>query len=50
MVVVENGCGLLILGTLKSAVYYKEKSMNWADFLYADTNLGKLKATLIINS
>ena len=48
--VVKNGCGLLILGTLKPAVYYKEKLMKWADFLYGDTNLGKLKVTLIIIS
>ena len=49
VVVVKNVCDLLILGTLKS-VYYKEKLMEWADFLYADTNLGKLKVTLIIIS
>ena len=50
VVVVKDVCDLLILGTLKSAVYYKEKLMEWADFLYADTNLGKLKVTLIIIS
>ena len=50
MVVVKNGCGLVILGTLKPAVYYKEELMKWADFLYVDTNLGKLKVTLIIVS
>ena len=47
MVVVRNGHGLLVLGTLKSAV-----SQEWideiADFLHADSNLGKLKVTLII--
>ena len=50
MVVVKNGCGLLILGSLKSAIYYKEKLMKWAEFLYDDTNLGKLKVTLVIIS
>ena len=50
MVVIRNGCGLLILGTLKSPVYYKEKLINWADFLYGNTNLGNLKVTLIIIS
>ena len=50
MVVVKNGYGLLGLGTLKSAVYYKDQLMKWADFLYAGTNLGKLKVTLIIFS
>ena len=43
--VVKNGCGLLGLGTLKSAAYYEDQLMNWADFLCADTNLGKLKVT-----
>ena len=43
----KNGHGLLGLGTLKSAVLQKE-SVNWADFLHADTNLWKLKVTLII--
>ena len=47
---VKNGCDFLGLGTLKSAVYYKDQLMKWADFLYADTNLGKLKVTLIIIS
>ena len=50
MVVVKNESGLLILETLKSAVCYNEKLMKWADFLYADTNLGKLKLTLTIIS
>ena len=50
VVVVKNGCGLLILGSLKSAIYYKEKLMKWAKFLYDDTNLGKLKVTLVIIS
>ena len=47
MVVIKNGHGLLDRGTLKSAVH-KNELMNWADFLHADTNLGKLKVTLII--
>ena len=47
---VKNGCGFLGLGTLKSAVYYKDQLMKLADFLYADRNLGKLKVTLIIIS
>ena len=50
MVVVKNESGLLILETLKSAVCYNEKFMKWADFLYADTNLGKIKLTLTIIS
>ena len=45
MVVIENGRGLVALRTLKSAV---SQPMNWADFLHADTNLWKLKITLII--
>ena len=45
MVVIENGRGLVGLRTLKSAV---SQPMNWADFLHADTNLWKLKITLII--
>ena len=45
--VVKNRCGLLCLGTLKSAVYYKDQLIKCADFLYADANLGKLKVTLI---
>ena len=48
VVVLKNGCGFLGLGTLKSAVCYKDQLMKWADFLYADANLGKLKVTLII--
>ena len=43
--VVKNG--FLGLRTLKSAVF-QEWMMKWADFLHADTNLGKLKVTLII--
>ena len=47
MVVVKKGDGLLGLGTLKSIV-----SQEWIDelgwFLHADTNLGKVKVTLII--
>ena len=47
MVVIKNGCGLLGLGTLKSAV-----SQEWTDelgwFLLTDTNLWKLRVTLII--
>ena len=50
VVVVKNGYGFLGLGTLKSAVYYKDQLMKWANFLYAGTNLGKLKVTLIIFS
>ena len=46
----KNESGFLILRTLKSAVDYKDKFMKWTDFLYADTNLGKLKVTLIIIS
>ena len=47
MVVMKNGCGLLGLGTLK-LLYLKNKWINWADFLHADTKLCKLKVTLII--
>ena len=36
-----------LYGTLKFAVYNNEW-MNWANFLYDDANLGKLKITLII--
>ena len=47
MLVVENGCSLLGLGTLKSAV-----SQEWIDemswYLPAHTNLGKLNITSII--
>ena len=45
--VVKNGCGLLGLGILKSAVSQEPiDKMDWF-FLHADTNLGKLKVTLI---
>ena len=47
MVVIKNGCGLLGLGTL-NLLHLKNESMNWANFLHAVTNLGKLKVTLII--
>ena len=47
MAVVENGCRLLGLGTLKSAVYHE--SMKWVDFLYADTNIGKLKVYYLVD-
>ena len=43
MVVVKSGCGFFGLGTLKFALL-----MKWGDFLHGDTNLGKLKVTLII--
>ena len=39
--VVKKVCGLLGFGTLKSAVSQLIDEMSW--FLYADTNLGKLK-------
>ena len=45
MLDVKYGHGLLGLRTLKSA---KNEMMKGADFLHADTNLGKLKVTLII--
>ena len=38
MVVVENGCGVLGHGTLKSAVL-KNELRKWADFMHADANL-----------
>ena len=44
MVVVENGHGLLGLGTALSQEWIDE--MGW--FLHADTNLRKLKVTSII--
>ena len=47
MVVIKNGCGLLGLRTLKSAL-----SQEWvnelADFLHTDISLWKLKVTLRI--
>ena len=33
---------------MKLVVDLKNESMNWADFLHADTNLSKLKFTLMI--
>ena len=48
VVVVKNGHGLSGFGTLKSAVL--QALMKCAGFLYADTNLEKLKVTLIIIS
>ena len=36
-----------VLG-LQNLLYLKNELMKWADFLHADTNLGKLKVTLII--
>ena len=48
VVVVKNGHGLLDFRTLKSAVL--QRLIKCADFLYADTNLGKLKVTLTIIS
>ena len=47
--VVKNRCGLLGLGTLKSAVS-KEPINEMMKFLHADTNQGKLEITLIIIS
>ena len=44
----RNRHGLFGLGTVKSAVYFKNELMKSADFLCADTNLGKLIVTLII--
>ena len=46
----KNGWGLFGFRALKSAVsqYLKNWQINWADFFYADTNVGKLKVTLII--
>ena len=43
--VVKNNCGLLGLGTLKSA-FLKNEMMKWADFV--DTNEWKVKVTLRI--
>ena len=49
VVVVKNGRGLLGRGTLKSALSRElVDEMSW--FFAADTNLGKLKVTLIITS
>ena len=47
MVVVKNGQVLFGLGVLKSAVYQRIDEMSWF-FLHAETNLGKLKVTLVI--
>ena len=49
VVVVKNRRGLLVLRTLKSVASQRPVD-EIADFLYADTNLGKLKVTLIIIS
>ena len=49
VVAIRNGCGLLGLQTLQSADY-KNQLKKWADFLYADTNLGKPKVTIIFIS
>ena len=49
MVVVKNRCGLLDLGTLKSAVS-QEPIDEMMKFLHADTSEGKLEVTLIIIS
>ena len=35
---------------LQNLLYHKDRLMKWADFLYTDTNLVKLKVTLIIIS
>ena len=35
----QNGHGLLVHETLKSAVYLKNELMNWADFLNADSDV-----------
>ena len=50
MVLVKNGRSVLDHRTLKSAIYIylKNELMKWADFLHADTNLGKLNVNLII--
>ena len=45
MGVVKNKCGLH--GTLKTVVS-KNDLVNWAGFIHADTNPGKLEVTLII--
>ena len=45
-VVVRTGHGLLGHGTPKYVS--QNELMNWADFLHADTNSGKLKVSLII--
>ena len=41
----RNGCGLLDLGSLKSAV--SEELIDWTDFLHTETILKRLKITLI---
>ena len=38
MHMVKYGCDLLVPGTLKCA-YLKNKSMNWADFLHAGSDV-----------
>ena len=47
---VKNWCDLLDLGTLNSALSqeWMNEWMNWASNLYAYTNSGQLKITLII--
>ena len=47
MVLVKTQSGLLGLGTLKSAVS-QELIDERANFVHADTNLGKLKVTITI--
>ena len=47
VVVVKNGHSLLGPGTLKP-VACQNRLIKWVDFLHADTNLGKLKFTLLI--
>ena len=47
-VVFKNVNGLLRLGALKYKIYLKNELMKWADFFNVDTNLGKLKVSLIV--
>ena len=42
MVVVKSGCGLLGLAALKYTVFQEWNYCERADFLHADTNLGKV--------
>ena len=46
--VFKNVNGLLGLGTLKYKIYLKIELMKSADFFNVDTNLGKLKVSLIV--
>ena len=46
--VFKNVNGLLGLGTLKYKIYLKNELMKSADFFNVDTNLGKLKVSLIV--